>query len=862
MIPRKEKAHRTQQRSTGQKPKPISTKDTNPFSDPVQEILSRLHGVKKSGKNQWQAFCPVHENPPDGHKPSLSVEREDNGKVLLYCQACGKEATPEIVKTIGLTMADLFPACTDSGGRRTDKPTPKPPKPTTTRDGRIAEKKTKPKGEIVEMYNYRDKADVVQYQSVRLNPKGFFQRRPDGKGGWINSLGDTPRILYRLPELLTADPLAWVFIVEGEKDADNLARIGLVATTNAGGAGKWHMLSDDSPLHGRRVVILPDNDDSGRKHAVQVAKALHGKAAEVRIVELPDLPDKGDVSDWLDALDCKEPEDLAEALIELTEAAPPWTLGTCNVAVSDEWPYPQPLPNELPSVKPFDGALLPETLRPWLIDIAERMECPPDYPAVGAMIALAGLVGRKIGIRPKQFDDWLVIPNLWGMLIGRPSALKSPPLREALKPLNRLVAQAGEQHRKELSAHEQEEELTKLRKSALKLEIKKAMRQGEDYSEMSNELLALGESDKPIRTRYLVNDTTVESLGAILAENPNGVVAMRDELIGLLKYLERDGQESARAFYLEGWNGNGRHETDRIGRGNVQIQAVCLSLIGTIQPGPLGDYLRGAMQGGTGNDGFIQRFQLVIWPDAPLPFHNVDRLPNKDARDMAFAVFEYLDALAAAVVGAGHDQFDPDGVPFLRFSAEAQEQFNAWRIDHENRLRQGNDHPAIEDHLTKYRSLIPSLALLIHLAQKDTGPVSLVALEKAVAWGEYLESHARRIYVPAIDPALGPAKALAKRIIDGDLSDGFPLRDVYRKHWSRLSTKEEALDAVSCLADLDWLAEEIQPTTGRTKTVYWINPKVQYGENQKSFIGSSDKSDKSPPDRPSGTFDTPDIGPQ
>ena len=294
----------------------------------------------------------------------------------------------------------------------------------------------------------------------------------------------------------------------------------------------------------------------------------------------------------------------------------------------------------------------------------------------------------------------------------------------------------------------------------------------------------------------------------------------------------------------------------------MQIQAVCLSLIGTIQPGPLGDYLRGAVQGGTGNDGFIQRFQLAIWPDAPLPFHNVDRWPDKDARDTAFAVFEYLDTLDAAVVGAGHDQFDPDGVPFLRFSAEAQEQFNAWRIDHENRLRQGDDHPAIEDHLTKFRSLIPSLALLIHLAQKDTGPVSLSALEKAVAWGGYLESHARRIYAPAIDPAIGSAKALAKRIIDGDLSEGFPLRDVYRKHWSRLSTKEEALDAVSCLADLDWLAEEIQPTTGRTKTVYWINPKVQYGENQKSLIGGSDKSDKSPPDRPSGTFDTPDIGPQ
>jgi hypothetical protein len=173
------------------------------------------------------------------------------------------------------------------------------------------------------------------------------------------------------------------------------------------------------------------------------------------------------------------------------------------------------------------------------------------------------------------------------------------------------------------------------------------------------------------------------------------------------------------------------------------------------------------------------------------------------------------------------------------------------------RLRRGDDHPAIEDHLTKFRSLIPSLALLIHLAERNTGPVGLGALQKAIAWGEYLESHARRIYAPAIDPALGPAKALAKRIIAGELPDGFALRDVYRKHWSRLGTKGEALDAVNCLAELDWLAEEIQPTAGRSKTSYWINPKVLLPEKSKSLLRGSAKSDKSPEDWPSGTFDTP-----
>ena len=104
---------------------------------------------------------------------------------------------------------------------------------------------------------------------------------------------------YRLPELL-GDPDAVVYITEGEKDADNLAEIGIVATCNHGGAGKWRN-EISQWLKNRNVVILPDNDDAGRSHANDVAKKLTGIAASIRILELTGLPPKGDVSDWLDA---------------------------------------------------------------------------------------------------------------------------------------------------------------------------------------------------------------------------------------------------------------------------------------------------------------------------------------------------------------------------------------------------------------------------------------------------------------------------------------------------------------------------------------------------------------------------------
>lgn len=163
-------------------------------------------------------------------------------------------------------------------------------------------------------YDYLDSDGRLLFQVVRRAPKSFFQRRPaPGGKSWINNLKGVTQVPYRLPDLL-ASPEATVYVVEGEKDADRLASLGLVATCNAGGAGKWRAEHGEH-LADRDIVILPDNDDAGSKHARQVLHDLHGKARSVRILALPDLPEKGDVSDWLDA------GGTAEQLRELTQGA-------------------------------------------------------------------------------------------------------------------------------------------------------------------------------------------------------------------------------------------------------------------------------------------------------------------------------------------------------------------------------------------------------------------------------------------------------------------------------------------------------------------------------------------------------------
>jgi len=250
----------------------------------MNSILSRLRGVRKDGKG-WKALCPAH----DDRKPSLKIDIGKDGRILLKCFAgCETEA---IVKAIGLEMSNLFPSGDDE--------------------------KT-PKRQVAAVYNYRDENGNLLYQVCRTEPKGFFQRRPDGKGGWINGLGDVKPVPYRLPELLQAVQRGeTVFIPEGEKDVDNLARLGLTATTSPMGAGKWRDYYSDW-LAGANVVILPDNDEPGRKHAQQVANSLYGKTGSVKVLELPSLPEKGDVSDWLATGGTKE------ELLRLAAEAPEW----------------------------------------------------------------------------------------------------------------------------------------------------------------------------------------------------------------------------------------------------------------------------------------------------------------------------------------------------------------------------------------------------------------------------------------------------------------------------------------------------------------------------------------------------------
>jgi putative DNA primase/helicase len=228
----------------------------------LEAVLARLVGARRSGGG-WQALCPAHADK----NPSLSIHIRDS-KILLCCHAgCSQEA---VLAALGIEARELFLEAREDDRR------------------------------IVALYDYTDEGANLLYQVVRFEPKDFRQRRPDGDNRWVWNLSGTRRVLYHLPEVLAAD---CALVCEGEKDCETARALGIVATCNVGGAGKWREEYSEH-LRGKQVTIIADADEPGRKHAQQVATSLHFRAKSVKVLD--ELPCAKDLSEWIERGGTKE----------------------------------------------------------------------------------------------------------------------------------------------------------------------------------------------------------------------------------------------------------------------------------------------------------------------------------------------------------------------------------------------------------------------------------------------------------------------------------------------------------------------------------------------------------------------------
>jgi hypothetical protein len=269
------------------------------------EILQHFQGARRNG-NGWMAQCPAHED----RNPSLSIH-EREGKILLKCFAgCSAEA---VVSALGLQLSDLF---VEGNGNEESR------------------------GTVEAVYRYHDESSNVLFEVVRYQPKAFRQCRPNGTGGSVWNLDGVRRVLYRFPEVLKSKS---VLVVEGEKDVDTAHReLGLVATCNPGGAGKWRPEYSQF-LIGKRVCVVADADPPGLAHARDVAKSLVGHAESVRLIEA--LPQSKDLTEWV------EQGGLRERLLQIIAETPDLT--AADVA---RWQPPKSASVSIPGVLASDVA--------------------------------------------------------------------------------------------------------------------------------------------------------------------------------------------------------------------------------------------------------------------------------------------------------------------------------------------------------------------------------------------------------------------------------------------------------------------------------------------------------------------------
>jgi hypothetical protein len=842
-------------------------------SVPASDIRRSIPNVAIVARDLYQiefrkdsARCPFPENHSHGDRdPSL---RFDKRKTRLFCasQCCFGEKGVDAIGLVQRMDRCSFPRAVQKLADRygiqnvVDRQDSHATMPWESLEGSSSHQQAVPADGVRQGLSRRGFRAVAEFTYGACLRKVRFEHasaRQEGKdraekefrwehlveGLWYSGDGGAPKSLYVNRAFRERDQVGLAVGFEGEAKADLAGKLGVAAFSF-----KNITQEQAATLVDCDVVLWPDNDASGKEQA-DVATSVILNSAGARSIKLltppAEFPLAADIIDAINDLKWDQariaqfletavtPANGNQRSESIATGAPQKALPPHRRSENPEtWAKPEPLQSELPPVERFHEDLLPVSFRPIVADVTDRMQVPMDYAAIVMVVCLAGVVNRRAAIQPKANDSgWVVVPNLWGGIIAPPGFMKSPVIQTGIRPLNQIQAEWRHEYEETLKEYALSIEEWELRRSAWKQLSTQRYKKGDTPLERPPE-----PPSQPILRRLIVNDATFEAMHQTMSENPAGIFVVRDELTGWWSTLDRIGREGERAFCLQAWNGDTGHTIDRIGRGTIHVEACCMSMLGGIQPGRLRSYLVDAIKDGPSNDGLIQRFQLLVWPDTCSDCNYVDRTPSAAAEEQAARIFRLLLEL------------DADYPARFRFAPAAQELFVEWLENLEAKVRGDELHPALVSHLSKYRSLMPSLALLFELADRASldgfvgsslidcqNFVSLEHTQQAVAGCQYFESHARRVYSCVVTPQLRAARELADHIRkkhirnkDGGF-DWFAARDVYLKGWTGLDMPEAVKAAAEVLVDAGWVREmssEPGLTGGRPSNRYSVNPRV------------------------------------
>ena len=758
----------------------------------VQLVLARLtefdRKPKKSGSG-WKALCPAH----DDKNPSLSIAESNDGKALIKCQV-GCE-TPDVVAKLGLTMADLAaPGQNDSRaplarnapkGRQSpnaapssqngDAPGTKPKRIFDSADSADEFLGRTPDGRPHQWWPYHDLGGVEVGRALRWN-------KPDGskdykalarvEGGWSFSGMPKPRPLYRLPEVAAAT--GTILVVEGEKCADALRSLGFTATTSFGGA-KGAGQTDWTRLAGRDVVILPDNDESGRSYAQHVCALLAALVppAQVRVLELPGLGDGGDVFDYRDDLRAAGQSDEAvrASVLDLIASAQP---GDAYMAIArldapapelevepDSEPWGHPVELSAPPPSSFPMEVLPARLRELVEAITVALQVPRDMVAICTLGCIAACVAKRKKVRVSA--DWTEALTAYFMVAMQPSERKSGVFSMLTRPIFAWQQKKAQEMAPQIRDAKERYDLLNSQVKSLQQRLPKAKKLERDGIEAElrdakNELYGL---KIPVAPRIRVDDITPEELGRVMAQNGGKIAVISSEggFFDTIAGRYADGVPNI-DLMLKAWDGSEAWDRDRVGDVHLSIREPILTMLFLIQP----DVLKalGQKQGFKGR-GVLARVLYCV-PKSKVGTRDVNPPPvPQGVRDWWNGVItRLLDEEvnldeSGEIIAEEIEMEGPARQELLKFSAGL-----------EPRLGDSGDLAYMAGWAGKLVGTVARLAGILQQVEpggRSNGRVSLSTTARAIALGRYLLEHAMVAFdAMDQDPALERARAISKWI--------------------------------------------------------------------------------------------------
>ncbi len=560
-------------------------------------------------------------------------------------------------------------------------------------------------------------------------------------GGWICGAMPEPRPLYRLPEVIDA---AEVLICEGEKAADAATLLGLTATTSAGGSNAAEK-TDWSPLNGKRVYILPDNDESGEKFTTAVLGLLRRQApnatTEVKRLkdDWPELPETGDVYDWSEHFDGQDAETLRARLRSISNSLSEF-VDDCPLKHGANRAFV----DKADEFTPFPVDELPPVLAKFCREVAAAVGCDESFPAMVCLAVCAAAIGTSRQVCLKY--GWFVPPVLWTLIVGESGTQKSPPFRMAMAPLK-------DKQQRDIDSYIAADIQYQSDLQAYKLASKAR------GSKPDGDVAEPKQPNRPIRKRCIVQDSTIEALAPILNENPRGVLLGRDELSGWLagfdKYQNKSSASSEVPKWLEIYNCEPITIDRKTGDQRfLFVRRPSVSICGGIQPGILSRCLTAEHK----DSGLQSRLLMTFPPRQAKQWRDDELSPATQAA--------YGDAVRELFEFQGDDSSGECKPATLKLSHEARALFR----DYVNvtGLEQSAMHGHLASQWSKLEEIPARLAILLHCVQQvttgvaDHWKVDGPTMQAAINLGEWFKGETLRIGRTLVEPeALREARHLA-----------------------------------------------------------------------------------------------------